>query len=147
MSAHAFGYHTPVIAGIQRNRRGILRNFFERSTMDKTTASPDTTSGTDNPLQRGVQSAGAALHSGIDKVAEPARSAVDRASSAAHESVDKLASGAGNVADRFADQTRRVTEAPGRAIDASKSWVQERPFEAVGAALALGFILGRLTAR
>lgn len=115
--------------------------------MDKTTASTGTASGIDNPLQRGVESAGAALHSGIDKVAEPARSAVDRASSAAHESVDKLASGASNVADRFADQTRRVTEAPGRAIDASKSWVQERPLEAVGAALALGFILGRLTAR
>ena len=121
----------------------IVRNFFERSIMDKTTASP----GTDNPIQRGVQSAEAALHSGIDKVADPARSAVDRVSSAAHESVDKLASGASSVADRFADQTRRVSEAPARALGVSRSWVQENPLEAVGAALALGFILGRLTAR
>ncbi len=112
--------------------------------MDKTTAS---SSANDNPLQRGVESAGAALHTGIDKVAEPARHAVERASSAAHQGVDKLAGGASHVADRFADQTRLVSEAPGRALEASRSWVQERPLEAVGAALALGFILGRLTAR
>jgi ElaB/YqjD/DUF883 family membrane-anchored ribosome-binding protein len=120
-----------------------LWNFFERSIMDKTTASP----ANDNPIQRSVESAGAALHSGIDKVAEPARSAVERASSAAHQGVDKLAGSASHVADRFADQTRLVSEAPGRVLEASKSWVQEKPLEAVGAALALGFILGRLTAR
>jgi ElaB/YqjD/DUF883 family membrane-anchored ribosome-binding protein len=118
-------------------------NFFERSIMDKTTAS----SANGNPIQRGVESAGAALHSGIDKVADPARSAVDRASSAAHQGVDKLAGTASNVADRFADQTRRISEAPAHALEVSKSWVQERPLEAVGAALAIGFILGRLTAR
>ena len=39
------------------------------------------------PVQRGVESAGAALHSTIDKMAEPARSTVDRLSSAAHETV------------------------------------------------------------
>jgi ElaB/YqjD/DUF883 family membrane-anchored ribosome-binding protein len=118
-------------------------NFFERSIMDKTTASP----ANGNPIQRGVESAGAALHSGIDKVADPARSAVERASSAAHQGVDKLAGTASNVADRFADQTRRISEAPAHALETSKSWVQERPLEAVGAALAIGFILGRLTAR
>lgn len=121
----------------------ILWNFFERNIMDKTTAS----TATGNPVQRGVESAGAALHSGIDKVADPARSAVDRASAAAHQGVDKLAGTATNVADRFADQTRRISEAPAHALDVSKSWVQERPLEAVGAALAIGFILGRLTAR
>jgi ElaB/YqjD/DUF883 family membrane-anchored ribosome-binding protein len=121
----------------------IVWNFFERSIMDKTTASP----ANGNPIQRGVESAGAALHSGIDKVADPARSAVERASSAAHQGVDKLAGTASSVADRFADQTRRISEAPAHALETSKSWVQERPLEAVGAALAIGFILGRLTAR
>lgn len=112
--------------------------------MDKTTAS---SANGNNPLQRGVDSAGAALHSGIDKVADPARSAVDRVSSAAHQGVDKLADTASSVADRFADQTRRLSEAPAHALETSKSWVQERPLEAVGAALAIGFILGRLTTR
>ncbi len=98
-------------------------------------------------VHRGVDSAGAALHSGIDKLADPARQAVERLSTAAHGTVDKLASSATETADHFSDQTRRVTEAPERALACSKSWIQDRPLEAVGAALALGFLVGRLTGR
>lgn len=98
-------------------------------------------------VHRGVDSAGAALHSGIDKVADPARQAVERLSTAAHGTVDRLASSATETADHFSDQTRRVTEAPERALACSKSWIQDRPLEAVGAALALGFLVGRLTGR
>lgn len=71
---------------------------------------------------------------------------VDRVSSAAHETVDKLASEATHMADRISDQTRRMTEAPTRALECSKSWVQDKPLEAVGIALAVGFVIGRLTA-
>lgn len=115
--------------------------------MEKTTAYPTDSDGktASQAISRGVDSAGAALHSTIDKMADPARSTVERMSSAAHETVDKLASNATHVADRFSDQTRRVTEAPARAVEFSKSWVQEKPLEAIGVALALGFILGRLT--
>ena len=114
--------------------------------MENATADPvSDTSG--NPVQRGVESAGAALHSTIDKLADPARSTVERVSSAAHQTVDKLAGNASHVAERFSDQTRRVTQAPAHAMEYSRSWVQERPLEAVAAALAIGFLLGRLTAR
>lgn len=101
----------------------------------------------DNVVTRGVEAAGAALHSGIDKVADPARGAVDNLSSAAHNSVNKLASSATSTADHFSDQTRRLTEAPGRAVEFSKSWFKDKPLEAVGAALVFGFIVGRLTSR
>ncbi len=101
----------------------------------------------ENAVQRGVDSAGSALHSTIDKVAEPVRNTMDSVSAAAHETVDKLTSGASQVADRFSEQARWVSEAPGRALDCSKSWVQDKPLEAVGVALALGFLMGRLTAR
>ena len=104
-------------------------------------------SGASSGLGGSVESAGASLHTSIDKAARPLHNTVDRVSTAAHETVDKLASSASQVADRFSDQTRRVTEAPSQALEFSKSWVQERPFEAVGAALAVGFILGRLTSR
>ncbi|MEO6017591.1 MAG: hypothetical protein ABIP46_10060 [Polaromonas sp.] len=114
--------------------------------MDTSTLNP-ANGASSNPVQRGVESAGAALHSTIDKMADPARNTVDRVSTAAHQTVDKLASNATHVADRFSDQTRRVTEAPGRLLDQSKAWVVDRPLEAVGAALAIGFIVGRLTSR
>lgn len=98
-------------------------------------------------VERGVEFAGTALHSGIDKVADPARQVVDRLSSAAHETVNKIADNASSTANRFSEQTRRLTEAPARALECTKAWVQDKPFEAVGAALAFGFIVGRLTSR
>ena len=113
--------------------------------MEKTFTYSDSTGA--GAVQRGVESAGDALHSGIDKMVDPARHAIDSMSSTAHDAVDKLATSAGHTASRFADQTRRVTEAPAKAVDYSKSMIQDRPLEAVGIALALGFIFGRLTAR
>lgn len=105
------------------------------------------TSPATNAVQRGVESTGSALHQGIDKVVEPVRSTVDSLSASAHQTVDSLASGASHVADRFADETRKISEAPGKALTYSKTCIQDRPLEAIGIALAIGFIFGRLTAR
>ena len=101
----------------------------------------------DSDFRDDVESAGTAMHSSIDKVADPARNSVDHASAAAHETIDKLAHHATDFANRFSDQTRFVTGAPARALDHSKSWVKNKPLEAVGAAMAIGFLLGRLTTR
>ena len=102
---------------------------------------------TPNAVQRGVESASAAMHDGIDRLANPVRSSVEDLSATAHQKVNALAGGAGHVADRFADETRKIAEAPRKALDYSKTRVQDRPLEAVGIALAVGFIIGRLTAR
>lgn len=101
----------------------------------------------DGAIKRGVDSAGVSLHDGIEKVADPARAAVERVSTVAHQTVDKLAVGASRAADKWSDQTRWVAEAPSKALETSRSWVQERPMEAVGFAVALGFVLGRLSSR
>lgn len=100
-----------------------------------------------NAVYKGVDSAGAALHSGIEKVSEPAIKTIERLSTAAHDTVNKIASSATHTAERFSDKTKRVTEAPSQALESSKSWVQDKPLEAVAAALAIGFILGRMTGR
>ena len=116
--------------------------------MEKTTTFPTQASNAPaNAVQRGVESAGAALHQGIDKLADPARNTVESLSSSAHQTVNSLAGSAGHMADRFTDETRKISEAPGKALSYSKTCIQDRPLEAVGIALALGFILGRLTAR
>ena len=109
--------------------------------------SSDTGHASSSTVNKGVESAGAALHSGIDKVSEPVLAAVDRLSTAAHSAVDKISSSAVHTAERFSDQTQRVTQAPSQALAYSKSRVQSKPLEAVAAALAIGFILGRLTGR
>ena len=115
--------------------------------MEKSTYSTDNDGEVTGSIQRQVETAGAALHNGIDKVADPARGVVDRLSSTAHQTVDKLASTANTTVDLIVDKTRRFTDVPAHALDTSKSWVQSRPLEAVAAALAIGFVLGRLTAR
>ena len=99
----------------------------------------------DNMLSAGVDTATAALHGTIDKVTDPTVSSVNRLASMAHQTVDKLASSASQVAEKFVVDARRVQQAPAQAVDYSRSWVEDRPLEAVGAALAIGFLLGRLT--
>ena len=99
-----------------------------------------------NSLKRGVDAASSALHSSIDKMVDPALDTVGMATNVAHDAVNRLSSGASQMADRVAEQASRVSEASGRAVESSKSWVQGKPLEAVGMALVLGFIIGRLTA-
>lgn len=119
--------------------------------MENPTLNAGDTSGASDPINAGkvkqtVDSAGAVLHSSIDKMVDPAINTVDRVTTVAHDTVNRLASGATQVADRVSEQASRVSEASGRAVETSKSWIQDKPLEAVGMALALGFIIGRLTA-
>lgn len=113
---------------------------MENSTSHNGDHNADTTDS--NALKRSVESAGSTLHDSIDKVVDPAIDAVGHVGSAAHDAVNRLSSGASHVAERV----NRVYEAPGYAVEHSKSWIQDKPLEAVGMALALGFIIGRLTA-
>ncbi|MDP2819780.1 MAG: hypothetical protein Q8O29_16210 [Polaromonas sp.] len=104
------------------------------------------TPSSESALLRGVSQAGSSLHNTIDKVAEPARSTVDRAATVAHNTVDKLASGASSVAGKVSDQAHRFTDAPLQAVDYSKAYIKDHPLQAVGVALLVGLIFGRLTA-
>jgi|GEM_PF-1209382 len=97
----------------------------------------------DDMVKPAVDSAGTAMHGTIDKVA----GTVERVSGAAHETVDKLADQASHVAERFSDQTRWISEAPNQALVSSKEWIREKPLEAVGMALAFGYLWGRLKSR
>ena len=92
----------------------------------------------------GTGSVSADAHSKLDKLADPAHETVERLSSAAHHTVDKLAGGAAQMAHRFSGQARWMSETPPRLLASSKSWVQEKPLEAVGIALALGYFMGRM---
>ena len=93
-----------------------------------------------------VRQVGDTLHNTIDKVAEPARSAVNRASSSAHEGVDRMASTVQAAADKVDQRARHVREMPHQAADHARDYVRNRPLQALGAAFAIGWLLGRLGA-
>lgn len=76
---------------------------------------------------------------------EQAQHAVERASATAHQTVDRLASGASRWADRLDEKTRKLTDAPMRAWETSRTQVQDHPMQAIAASLVIGFLLGRLT--
>lgn len=110
-----------------------------------TTSGFDSDTTADGAVQRGVQQVGERLHDTIERVAEPVRGAVDRASSGAHKAVDKMASGVHTAAEKVDEQARRVRVMPDQAMEQARDCVRGRPLQAVGAALALGWLLGRLS--
>ena len=105
-----------------------------------------TSSSAENALLRSVNQAGNSLHDSIDKATQPAHSTVDRAASMAHSTVDKLASGANTVAGKVSEHAHLLTDVPMQAVDYSKAYIKDHPLQAVGGALLLGYVFGRLTA-
>ena len=100
----------------------------------------------DSALLRSVNQAGNTLHDSIDKATQPVHTTVDRAASVAHSTVDKLASGATTVAGKVSEHAHLLKDVPLQAVDYSKAYIKDHPLQAVGGALLLGYVFGRLTA-
>ena len=98
----------------------------------------------DSALLRNVNQAGSSLHDSIDKATQPVHSTVDRAASVAHSTVDKLASGASTVAGKVSEHAHLLTDVPLQAVDYSKAYIKDHPLQAVGGALLLGYLFGRM---
>ncbi|MFT3720872.1 hypothetical protein [Pseudorhodoferax sp.] len=109
--------------------------------------STSTFSAADGPVQRGVHQVGESLHSTIDRVSAPAHGAVHRASASAHQAVDRLAGGVAAAAGQVDRRLGRVRDTPEQLLACARGYVAARPLKAVAAALALGWLVGRLGAR
>ncbi|KQP35609.1 YqjD family protein [Pseudorhodoferax sp. Leaf274] len=97
-------------------------------------------------LQRGVQEVGENLHSTIDRVAQPVHQVVERASAGAHQTVDRMANGVAEAAQRLDAKIDRVRATPNQALEGAREYVAARPLKTVAAALALGWLIGRIGA-
>jgi ElaB/YqjD/DUF883 family membrane-anchored ribosome-binding protein len=106
-----------------------------------TTASP-IKSGTAKLESKTTNTAGPGLNQAGSKplaneangIGVPAKQAVDRFSKAAHGAVDSLS-----------DVLSRGSDASSKAFETSKTFVKDKPVAAVGIALAVGLVVGRLT--
>lgn len=84
------------------------------------------------------------LLSAANSAANKATGAIDSARSSAHGAVDNVADRASAAVDWTATRVNSATEAPNRYLDAGAEYIRERPYVAVGIALAVGYVIGRL---
>lgn len=115
-----------------------------------------------NPMTGGKTSAGTATMSGSDdgnqqsatasESSQPPRGAASSqdspgSQSSAQKAAERYKSMAHDTVDKVADFASRYAQSPNKAIEASKSLVHEKPVVALGAAVALGVLLGSLILR
>jgi ElaB/YqjD/DUF883 family membrane-anchored ribosome-binding protein len=93
----------------------------------------------------------AAAETGRATKAESDRS-IDRVSQSAHEAVDRVTGAASQVADRLSEHAERIT---GKGedllamkddwVETAREYVREKPFAALGMAVAAGYLLHMIT--
>jgi ElaB/YqjD/DUF883 family membrane-anchored ribosome-binding protein len=81
------------------------------------------------------------LDRNIERVSERAHQAVDRAAAAAASVAERL----GERAESLAEKGEELRELPETWLEAARDYVRERPFAAVGIAVAAGYLLHMIT--
>ena len=85
--------------------------------------------------------------SNVDSLGQKAHGGIDRLSASAHDAVDRAAGVATVAAERFGAKGKDVFAAGDQWVTATRGYVREHPIAAVGVAVALGYLLSRLTSR
>jgi ElaB/YqjD/DUF883 family membrane-anchored ribosome-binding protein len=96
-------------------------------------------------IQDAAERASAAAHSTVDQVAGAARPAIDRLAAGAHQTVDKLAGAASTAARVAEEKSEKMKLAQERLLEDCRGYVRDNPMTALGIAVAVGFVLSRLT--
>ena len=76
-----------------------------------------------------------------------AESKVDRLSESAHEAVDKAASVASSYAERFSSKGEELMQMQQDWMESARDYVRESPLQALGIAVAAGYLLHMITRR
>ena len=72
---------------------------------------------------------------------------VDRLSQSAHDAVDKAASVASTYAERFSSKGDELMQMQEDWVSTARDYVRENPLQALGIALAAGYLLHMITRR
>ena len=80
----------------------------------------------------------------VSKAAAGAHGAVDRASLVAHQVVDQAAGVAAPTADWLGAKAEAALAAPGKLAEGGLKIVTDHPWKALGVALAVGALVGRI---
>lgn len=83
----------------------------------------------------------------VSSTSEQGQEAIERVSGGAHEAVDRVASIAKSAANRVGEINQQVVGAKDEWIGITRDYVREHPLAALGIAVSVGYLLGRLTGR
>ena len=72
---------------------------------------------------------------------------IDRVSQSAHDAVDKAATMASSYADRFGAKGEQLMDVRDEWMGAARDFVRENPLQALGIAVAAGYLLHMITRR
>lgn len=72
---------------------------------------------------------------------------VDRLSQSAHQAVDRAAGAAAAYAERFGEKGEELMQMPQDWLETAREYVRENPLQAVGMAVAAGYLLSILMRR
>jgi ElaB/YqjD/DUF883 family membrane-anchored ribosome-binding protein len=72
---------------------------------------------------------------------------VDRLSQSAHDAVDKAASVASSYAERFSTKGEELMQMQEDWVSTARDFVRENPLQALGIAVAAGYLLHMITRR
>ena len=79
-----------------------------------------------------------------DHVAERATDAITSARDSVRASVDSVAERADAATQWASEKVGAVKQGPSNLLDAGSEYIRSRPYAAVGVALAIGYLVGRL---
>jgi len=72
---------------------------------------------------------------------------IDRMSQSAHDAVDKAAAMASSYADRFSSKGEQLIDMRDDWMNAARDYVRKNPLQALGIAVAAGYLLHMITRR
>ncbi|HZS66506.1 MAG TPA: hypothetical protein VFA72_05290 [Burkholderiales bacterium] len=72
---------------------------------------------------------------------------IERMSQSAHEAIDKAATVASDYAGRISEKGEEWMAMPQDWMEAARDYVREKPWQALGIALAAGYLLHLITSR
>lgn len=101
----------------------------------------------ETPRTSPVESAAEQAKTAADRVATKATDAITSVKTSIHDTVDNVADRASAATQWTSDKIDAVKRAPMDGIEAGAEYIRANPYVAVGVALAVGYVVGRIGRR
>ena len=88
--------------------------------------------------------AAAQTHAGVERMAERSTDAIESVKASMHSAVDNVTDKAAAATQWASDTVNKAKQTPTDLVEAGAEYIRARPYVAVGAALAVGYVIGKL---